>query len=36
MKIEKKYWPEYFQKILDREKTFDLRLVDFDCKKEIF
>jgi ribosomal protein S17 len=33
MKIEKKVWPEYFQKILDGEKTFELRLADFECKK---
>lgn len=32
MKIEKKVWPEFFQKILDGEKTFELRLADFDCK----
>jgi ribosomal protein S17 len=32
-KIEKKTWSELFQKVLDREKTFDLRLADFDCKK---
>ncbi len=31
MKIEKKVWPEYFQKILDGEKTFELRLADFEC-----
>lgn len=32
-KIEKKVWPEYFQKILDGVKTFELRLGDFDCKE---
>ena len=32
MKIEKKTWPDLFQKILDGEKTFDLRIADFDCK----
>jgi ribosomal protein S17 len=32
MKIEKKVWPEYFQKINNREKTFELRLNDFKCK----
>jgi len=32
MKIEKKVWSEYFQKILDGDKQFELRLADFDCK----
>lgn len=32
MKIEKKIWPEYFQKILNGEKKFELRLADFECK----
>ena len=31
MKIEKKVWPEFFQKILDKTKTFELRLADFEC-----
>jgi len=31
MKIEKKVWPEYFQKILEGIKTFELRLADFEC-----
>lgn len=31
MLIEKKAWPEYFEKVLSGEKTFDLRLADFDC-----
>jgi len=30
-KIEKKVWPEYFQKILNGDKNFELRLADFDC-----
>lgn len=33
MKIEKKTWPKYFQKILDGDKSFELRLADFDCKE---
>lgn len=33
MKIEKKAWPELFQKILDGKKKFDLRLGDFDAKE---
>ncbi|MCX6773853.1 MAG: DUF3850 domain-containing protein [Candidatus Micrarchaeota archaeon] len=32
MKIEKKSWPEQFQKILDGAKTYDLRLADFECR----
>jgi hypothetical protein len=32
MKIEKKVWPEYFQKIIDSVKTYELRLADFECK----
>ncbi|MBS3166378.1 DUF3850 domain-containing protein [Candidatus Woesearchaeota archaeon] len=32
MKIEKKVWPDYFQKIIDGEKTYELRLADFECK----
>ncbi len=31
MKIEKKILPEYFEKILSGEKTFELRLADFNC-----
>ncbi|PIR72790.1 MAG: RNA-binding protein [Candidatus Nealsonbacteria bacterium CG10_big_fil_rev_8_21_14_0_10_36_23] len=30
-KIEKKVWPEFFQKILNGDKTFELRLADFKC-----
>jgi ribosomal protein S17 len=31
VRIEKKVWPEYFQKMADGEKTFELRLADFEC-----
>lgn len=31
MKIEKKCLPEYFSKILSGEKTFELRLADWNC-----
>ncbi len=33
MEIEKKVWPEYFEKILDKEKNFELRLADFKCRE---
>jgi hypothetical protein len=33
MKHFKKTWPEYFQKILDGSKTFDLRLADWNCQE---
>ena len=33
MEIEKKIWPEYFEKIASDEKKFELRLADFECKK---
>ncbi len=33
MRIEKKVWPMYFQEILNGNKTYELRLADFDCKK---
>ena len=29
--IEKKIWPEYFEKVLNGSKTFELRLADWDC-----
>ena len=32
MRIEKKAWPEYFQKIIDGAKTYDLRVADFECQ----
>jgi hypothetical protein len=31
MTIEKKAWPEYFEKILSGDKTFELRLADWKC-----
>ncbi len=31
MKIEKKTWPKDFEKILSGEKTFDVRLADWQC-----
>ena len=33
MEIKKKVWPEYFQKILDGKKKYELRLADFECKE---
>jgi hypothetical protein len=32
MRIEKKTWPEYFERILSGEKKFELRLADWECK----
>jgi len=32
--IKKKVWPEYFEKILSGEKTFEVRLADFDVQKD--
>ena len=32
VRIEKKAWPELFNKVANGEKTFDLRLDDFKCK----
>lgn len=29
--IEKKVWPEYFQRVVDGSKKYELRLADFDC-----
>jgi len=31
MKIEKKCWPDYFEKVLKGEKPFDVRIADFDA-----
>ena len=33
MKHSKKVWPEFFQKILDGEKHFELRLADWECNE---
>lgn len=33
MKIEKKIWPEYFEKVLNGDKTFELRLNDFEINQ---
>jgi ribosomal protein S17 len=33
MEIEKKVWPEYFEKIASGEKTFELRLADWECNE---
>ncbi len=33
MKIEKKIWPKFFQKILDGKKTYELRLADWECNE---
>ncbi len=34
VKHEKKIWPEYFQKILDGKKTYELRLADWEFRWE--
>jgi len=31
MIISQKIWPEYFEKIKSGDKTFELRLVDWEC-----
>ncbi len=33
MKHTKEVWPEYFQKILDGKKTYELRLADWECNE---
>lgn len=33
MKIEKKIWPEYFDEVAKGDKSFELRLADFACRK---
>jgi len=32
MTIEKKIWPEFFEKIISGDKTFEVRLADFNCQ----
>jgi hypothetical protein len=32
-RVEKKAWPELFEKVLDGSKTFDLRINDFDINE---
>ena len=31
MEIEKKIWPEFFEKVKSDEKRFEIRLADFEC-----
>ncbi len=31
MVTQKKVWPEFFEKIMSGEKTFELRLADWEC-----
>jgi len=33
MRIKKRIWPEYFQKIIDGKKQYELRLADWECNK---
>ncbi len=33
MDIEKKIWPEFFEGILSGDKTFEIRLGDFECRR---
>ncbi len=33
MKIKKKVWPEYFEKILSGQKNYEVRLADWKCKE---
>ena len=32
MQIKKKTWPKYFELILKGEKTYELRIADFECQ----
>jgi len=33
MEIKKKTWPDFFQKMIDGNKTCDVRLADFEIKE---
>lgn len=33
MRIEKKVWPVYFQKIMEGKKSYELRLADWECQE---
>jgi len=33
MRIKKKVWPEYFEKILSGQKNYEVRLADWECKE---
>lgn len=33
MKVEKKCWPDWFEKIYSGEKNFEIRLADFDVSE---
>jgi len=33
MRHQKKVWPEYFQKIVEGKKTYELRLADWECNE---
>ncbi|MCK4884420.1 MAG: DUF3850 domain-containing protein [Candidatus Diapherotrites archaeon] len=33
MKIENKIWSEFFDKVKSGEKTFELRVADFECNQ---
>ena len=33
MRIEKKLWPQYFEEILKGNKTYELRLADWECNE---
>lgn len=33
MKIDKKIYPQYFEKILEGKKNYELRLADWDCSE---